>query len=107
MRRALMSGEEPGGCDRIQCTGRLGNSCACTAATHRGKRATARTIDLISPPLANLEYFLRELVQPLGHAVLADHEIIAAPAVGALGDVRRVAHDVHVLLYGHGLVVAY
>src|SRR5689334_20058233 len=108
--RALMSGEEPGGCDRIQCTGRAGKSCAiaCPNAAHRVETTTIRTNVLIaSPPLADLEDLLREPVQPLGDAVVADQEIVAAPAVGALRDVGRVAHHVHVLLDLHGLVVAH
>jgi len=48
---------------------------------------------------------LRKLVQLLRNARVADQEIVAAPAVGALGDVGRVAHHVHVLPYHHGFVV--
>ena len=43
-------------------------------------------------------------MQAFGDAGLADQEVVAAPAVGALGHIGRVGRQHHVFTQGHGFV---
>src|SRR5713101_3907830 len=112
-KRQMMSGAEPAGNETITLIGRVGQdwvwACARPALPARAASNSARTGMFIRSSLslsAQFENLLRKLVQLLRDARVADQEIVAAPAVGARGDVGRVADHVHVLLYRHGLVVA-
>src|SRR6267378_4026630 len=114
-KRQMMSGAEPGANETMTRIGRAGQFCAPVSpkAQHKATsdNARARFFMILTPPppfspSSEFHDLLRKLVQLLRDARVADQEIVAAPAVGALGDVGRVAHHVHVLLDRHGFVVA-
>src|SRR5258708_34581091 len=103
-----MSGEAPAGWERIHFTGLLGQSWAAAGQIAAASAASSSVRDRFFM-IASLSQFydlLRKPVQLLRHARFSYQEIVAAPAVGALGDVGRVAHHVRVLQDRHGLVVA-
>src|SRR5712691_6060152 len=110
-KRQMMSGAEPGANETMTRIGRAGQSCAAAGPVEAASATSSNTHSsfFMPPPFSSsseLHDLLRKLVQLLRDARVADQEIVAAPAVGALGDVGRVAHHVHVLLDRHGLVVA-
>src|SRR5882672_12171100 len=105
-----MSGEAPADWERIHFTGLFGQSCAAAGPVEAASATSSNTHGsfFMPPPFSTSSEFhdlLRKFVQLLRDARVADQEIVAAPAVGALGDVGRVAHHVHVLPYHHGFVV--
>src|SRR5882762_787002 len=104
-KRQTMAGAEPAAKDTITRMGFVGQLCAAAGqvAAASATSISARSFTISS--LLELYDLLRKPVELLRHARLADQEIVAAPAVGALGDVGRVAHHVHVLPYHHRLVV--
>src|SRR3954469_23741411 len=109
IRRQIVSGAPPAACDTMTFTGRAGHDWAPADAAERPsaaptRRPSTRSV-LIAPSSSQFDDLLREAVQLLRRAGLADQPVVAAPAEGALGDVGRVAHHVHVLLDGHALVV--
>ena len=63
--------------------------------------------ELFNVSSAELEYFLRKLVQPSGDARFADEKIVADPAIGALGDVGGMRREHHIPAYAHGFIKAH
>src|SRR5579864_8472825 len=82
--RAVMSGEAPAGCDRIQCTGLFGQSWATVgpAAAIEATSKSARAMCFMAPPFCagitstQFDDLLRELVQLFRDALAADQEIV-------------------------------
>src|SRR4051812_17152250 len=96
--RQMVSGAPPAACDTITFTGRAGHDVdgawACAHAAVAASAAPIRRLNrrfaFIGYSSSQLDDFLGEAVQLLGDAGVADQVVVAAPAEGALGDVRRV-----------------
>src|SRR6267143_2765684 len=104
-KRQTMSGAEPAAKDTMTWMGRVGQLCAAAGQVAAASATSSSARSFMIPSLPELYDLLRKPVQLLRHARVADQEIIAAPAVGALGDIGRVAHHVHVFPYHHRFIV--